>query len=283
MSQLGQTARRKLEAFFGAEVSTRSLGMLRILIAATVLFQFTSPWVSHRVDDLAGTLLLTWTMFVSAGFVLFGFKTRLTTATLALSFAIVHLYYGVELGDERFAEPVLAFQVCVVLALTPCGRSLSVDRALEVRAARRDGREPAAERMQWWRLELFVLQTASVYFWATYDSCGPAWLSGEWLEYYFVEFYGRSDTLVLAPWLHSVAVAAAWVLTFFGFALAFGLMIRRARPYLGAVAAILQFVVLLVFSVTYYSSCFTIMMLVVLVACLPPQRTHDFLTPLLED
>lgn len=145
MSQITAFVRKNAERFAFDEVSSRPLGLVRILVATDILFEFVSPWVSHRVDDNTGLLVATWVMFLANWFVLFGLKTRWATVFWMLSFGVIHLYYGRHLGLHNMQQPVQMFQLIVILTIAPSGRSLSIDRALEVRRADKQGVAPPPE------------------------------------------------------------------------------------------------------------------------------------------
>ncbi|PRP91687.1 HTTM domain-containing protein [Enhygromyxa salina] len=270
----------RLTAVLGAEVSSRSLGLLRILIVTTVLFRLISPWVSHRMDDHMGVLLASQLMFYSSFFVLVGYKTRIATAVMASTFAILHLHYGYsgEPGLENLTEPTIFFQAVVLLALTPCGRSLSVDRILETRRAKREGRRPAPERMPAWFLELFVLQTAAIYLWGAYDMAEPGWLSGMRLELYFLDHYGSSDSFVHLPRLESVAVVGAWFGLISCVVIGIGLIVRPIRAYVAGFALVLQCAVLWIYTNNWAGSYFNLMMVNILLICVPPRWIHTMVT-----
>jgi hypothetical protein len=270
--RLAQWLRSMLESIATAEISSRPLGMFRIFVAFILIYQFAGPWVSYQADKFPVAMVTVWVFFVSAFFVLVGFKTRWATTTLALSFAILHLYYGIHHDIYKFSKPVQQFQVVVIMALCPCGRSLSIDRALEVRRAAREGREPEPERMPWWLLELFILQIAVVYLWAAEDKTDDKWFRGERMERYWIEWYGNSDSLGYSKVLHPIAVFLAWSTTILEFTLAFGLPIRRLRPYLLWGGIMLHFGILGGLAVTYFS----FMMISILLLCMPPQWIHDF-------
>lgn len=268
-----------LENFATAEISSRPLGMFRIFACFILIYQFAGPWASHVADAFTGAMLATWVFFASAFLTMVGYKTRWASAALALSFALLHLYYGVHHEIYKFSKPVQQFQVAVILAFTPAGRSLSIDRMLEVRRAKREGREPEAERMPWWLLELFILQICVVYLWAAQDKTDEKWLRGERMERYVVEWYATSDTLANVPLVHVGAVFFAWATTILEFALAFGLPFRKLRPYLCWGGVMLHFGILATLSVTYFS----FMMLLILLLCMPPQWVHDFISALLDE
>jgi hypothetical protein len=276
----------------GAEVSSRPLGMLRIFLTYAIYAQFASPWVSHRVDDYPGTLLLTWTVFCAAAFVMLGFKTRLATAVMAVAFGVLHVYYGVILDltpqysidpgqvvrARSFSETVQEFQLLVLLAITPSGRSLSIDRALAVRAARAAGREPPPERMPWWQLELFVILAASMYLWIGHDSLRETWLSGAQLQHDFIRFWSASDLFASKPWTETAFVVVAWAVMIIAFMLAIGLLSRRLRPYVMWAGVALQLAVLFNFVESWATEYHNFLMLGTLIACLDPQRVHDFIS-----
>jgi hypothetical protein len=269
---------KRLEAVLTTEVSSRSLGLLRIFAALSIWVEFASPWVAHRMDDYLGTLLCSWGVLFPIWLVIFGYKTRWAASIVALSFAGLHLYYGIHVGVEKLVYPVQEFQVAVLLAVTPCGRSLSVDRALEVRRAKREGRAPAPETVPWWMLELFILQTASVYLWQAIDGTEAAWLDGTTLELYIMQWYGSADIFELHPRFHDFVVGLSWATTAIAFVLAFGLLIRPLRPYLMWVAALFVFAHMLAFAHNYANSYLYLMMLTLLIACVPPAWIHQLVS-----
>lgn len=279
MSKLGQWAKAKLEAFSLTEISSRPLGLFRIFATLTILYHHTGYWAASKVDEYALSQALAWVFVVSAWFVLVGYKTRIATAAMAIAAIGLHLYYGVMLDKHILSKPVQVFQVVVLMALTPCGRSLSVDRAIEVRRARAERRPPAPERMPWWQVELFILQIATIYLWAAENKSDEAWLRGERMERYWVEWFGGSDSLAFKPLVHPIAVLLAWATTILEYVLAFGLLSRRWRPYVMWGGVLLHLGILYTLAVTYFSS----MMLLILGLCLPPQVVHDFISRITRD
>lgn len=279
MSKLLQWAKAKLEAFSSTQISSRPLGLFRIFLSATIIYHFTSFWALNKLDNHAGEQALGMVFLIAAWFVLVGYKTRLATAVLALSMLGLHMYYGAALHKHLLAKPVQMFQLIVLMALTPSGRSLSVDRAIEVRRARAERRAPEPELMPWWQLELFILQISTVYLWAAENKSDPAWFRGERMERYWVEWFGGSDSLAFKPLVHPIAVFFAWSTTILEYVLAFGLLSRRWRPYLMWGGVMLHVGILYAFSVTYFSSA----MLLVLGLCLPPRVVHDFISRITED
>jgi hypothetical protein len=230
------------------------------------------------VDDLTGTFLLTQGLFVALSVLILGYKTRLAAVAAAMCFAGLHLYYGVELRMKQMAAPVLEFQFLVLLALTPCGRSLSLDRVLAVRRAQAEGRDPPPERVLWWQVELFVIAIASVHLWLAIDCSQPEWLTGAIIENDLMRLWSGSDLFSYRPRVHTVAVALAWVATISAYLLAFGLLIRRWRPYLMWLGVALHFAVILTFISTYLQSYYNLVMVATLISCLDPERIHQFIS-----
>jgi hypothetical protein len=271
--------REKLDDFALAEASSRPLGLVRILIALAIIYEFASPWVSHRVDDDPRLLVVIWIMFITNWFMLVGFETRVVSKIWWVSFGIIHLYFGRHLNVLDMQQPVLVFQIMTVVAFAPSGRSLSIDRSLAVREARREARQPTPERIPHFVYDLFALVIASIYFWAGHDKTDPAWFRGERMEHYFMFFYGGSDSLVYRPWIHGLCVVMAWAATMIELPLAFGLIFRRTRVYAVFAGFMLHVGILFYFAVTYFSMA----MLVVLFVCLPPQWFHDFIARIGDD
>lgn len=279
MSKIARRARAKLEAFSLTEISSRPLGLFRIFMSVTIICHLTSFWAGGRVDDHALSHALVVVFLLSTWFVLVGYKTRVATAIMALTALVLHMYYGVALDKYVLSKEVQKVQVMVLMALTPCGRSLSVDRAIEVRRARAEQRPPAPETMPWWQLELFILQISAVYLWAAENKSDPAWFRGERMERYWVEWFGGSDSLAFKPLVHPIAVLLAWATTILEYVLAFGLLSRRWRPYLLWGGVLLHLGILYSLSVTYFSAT----MLLILGLCLPPRVVHDFISLITED
>ncbi|HVI03479.1 MAG TPA: HTTM domain-containing protein [Enhygromyxa sp.] len=274
-----QLAREKVERFGLEQVSSRSLGLIRILTCLDIIFEYASPWVSHRVDNELEILVLTWIVFLSNWFVLVGYKTRIASAILFCSFGVLHLWYGQWLGMNMFRQPVQMFQVITVLALAPSGRSLSIDRALEVRRAKREGRAPPPEQLSYWVLDVLAVEVAAIYLWAGLDKTDPAWFRGERMEHYYMFWYGSSDSLIYTPWIHEISVVMAWATTILELSLAFGLVFRRTRYYVVWGGFVLHIGILFYFAVTYFS----MMMMTVLIACIPPKWVHDFISLIGQD
>jgi hypothetical protein len=275
---LVERARAKLENFAGAEISSRSLGLIRIFGAILVIFRLAPKLSLHRFDDPYAPLCAA-ALLLSCLFMIPGYKTRWFAVIAAISLGVLHIYYGQRVNNTLLAKPVLPFQMMVLLALTPSGRSLSIDRVLEVRRARREGRDPPPETMPWWQLELFLLTIASLYFWAAMNKTDARWLRGERMERYWLMWFGGSDSFVYSPLVHPLSVMFAWATTILEFVLAFGLMSRRFRHWVMWGGIALHVGILYTLSVPYFS----MLMFTLLFAAAKPDKIHEYLSLLADD
>ena len=279
MNRIRDFIHRKLVGFSTTQVSSRPLGLVRIFAMLMMIYEFSAQYALHRMDYELPVLLLIIVLLGAVPFGLVGYKTRWALGVIALAYAILHNYYGAHLGHHGLAKPVQVFQVLVLLALLPSGRSLSIDRMITVQRAIRTEREPEPERMPWWQLELFLVEICVIYFWAAENKTDSAWLHGERMERYYVLWFGGSDSLLYTPWVHQICVVLAWATTTLEFVLAFGLLSRRFRPWVALGGVMLHVGILLTLSVPFFS----IMMLTLLMVAIPPQYIHDFFSRIGEE
>ncbi|TIU39068.1 MAG: hypothetical protein E5W31_07930, partial [Mesorhizobium sp.] len=139
--------------------------------------------------------------------------------------------FGFDLGREPWTHhhAYLLAVAALLIALTPCDRSYSLDRYLAVTRAERMGVPPPAERGNLWGLRLIVVQLSVLYFFAAFDKSNYAFLSGARLEQIFLWFYAGSDYPSGFAWLATIVSVAVVVLEY---GLAFGLPFRATRRYL---------------------------------------------------
>ncbi|MEM9038619.1 MAG: HTTM domain-containing protein [Actinomycetota bacterium] len=128
----------------------------------------------------------------------------------------------------------------LLLALTPCGAALSVDRL------RRHGRTAlrSAPRVAPWGLRLIQLQVVVVYLFAVWGKSGASWTSGTAVSTAFrledLQRFAAPSLLV-----ESVLVVAAltWGTLVVELALATLLWVRRTRPILIVVGVLLHLLI----------------------------------------
>ena len=214
--------------------STRALALMRIFIVTNVWARWGNEHVLFR--DLNPEALLTSTLFfVSSTAAFFGILTRWSMAVLALTtnyfvYVVGHVY-----GLESYTHhhTTLLANACFLLALCPCGRSLSVDRYLALVRAQKTGREPPLERANLWGQRLIALQVAAIYFWGAVDKSNPAFLSGVRMAHYLMYYYTgpvELDALLPTSGLLMGILSVGTVLL--EYALAFGLLVPAYRRWL---------------------------------------------------
>lgn len=245
------------------------------LVAGTVAFEgSTRPAALLRI----GAVLLTWAcvgeamsltraptaaralevvVYYGAGLaMLVGLGTRAATALFAA--VLVHLYVEVYVGGPSRAffghhHQGLLTALVVLLALTPAGRSLSVDRWLALRRAERGGRPSAPERGPLWAIRLVALQVSAVYLWSAVDKLALDYLSGARLEQIAMSLYFGSD-LPEGAAIRALFVAAAWAVLLLELALGVGLWSRRARRWLVPAGIALHAILFLTLPVCVFSA-----------------------------
>lgn len=210
--------------------STRSAALLRIGLALLLWTRFATdlaPFRGFTPDKLA----LSAVFFVATSAMLVGWWSR--TATLVSGATALWLMFrvGVHGGHEPYVHHhvYLLATATVLLALTACGGSYSVDRWLAVRSAEGRGEAPPAEEGDLWGLRLVALLVSNVYFWGAYDKTNEVFLAGYRLHHMFGYLYLGSDWPVGVATANLMAVVAVATVVI-EYALAVALWIRRCQP-----------------------------------------------------
>lgn len=212
--------------------SSRSSALIRIGIALL----FWSRWAGELLlymNQSAIGLFMSANFFIATTLLLIGYHSRVAAIWTGLVGFVLYFYFGYELGREPWTHHhiYLLSMAALLLALTPCGRSFSLDRYLTVGRAERDGTAPPPERGNLWGLRLIVLQLSLIYFFSAFDKSNVAFLSGARIEHIFLWYYAGSDYPAL-PGLPALAMVTAVAVVLLEYALAFGLPFRRTRRYL---------------------------------------------------
>lgn len=212
--------------------STRGLAVGRLMLMGVVFFRTMDPlYMGNLGDPWARVASVLLTLSALSAFI--GYRTRLSLVLVLSSFYYLHIYHGMFLGDAPLKRGIQLGQALFGLALSPCGRSLSVDRWLAVRRARASGRTPPLEEGPRWTVWLFATSLSVMYFWAAVDKVDPGWLTGQRVDRLFLVALGSSDTEALYPGLvKALAVSSAWFVLIAEFVLAVGLLVPRWRPYM---------------------------------------------------
>jgi uncharacterized membrane protein YphA (DoxX/SURF4 family) len=278
VSRARELAQRLIAWALLDEGSTRTVAIVRIGLVLQLwcrwALEFT-PFHSASIDVRAVGV----SFFASSLLFFAGLYTRFAGAWLSLTLVVAFYHLGIRLGmrDEfhHHHTRLLIVATCLV-ALSPSGRSLSVDRYLDVTRAAREGRAPAPERGPLWAQRLIALQISVLYLFTAIDKTRLGFLNGARLEQIYVHLYTNSSYPDW-PGFHALAVAASVVTVVLEYALAFGLWVPRARRVLVPLGVAFHLVL-------YYSvplSTFTASMCLLYLAFADPERVHASIDVLL--
>ncbi len=267
---MNHPARTLYDWFVLPEGSTRSLALLRIGIVALIWCRWASAMVLVRMPGL-GQSVFALAFFLATGLMLVGLWTRFSAAATALVMVVIYYYFGIYQGLDGWAKhhTCLLMMSAVLIALTPCGRSLSMDRFLAIRRAARSGGAIPDERGELWGLRLIQVQVFCVYFWSVADKLNPAYLSGERLQSILMWLYGGSGDPQWAGF-PALCLAMAWVSVLIESTLAFGLFVPRWLKFLIPLGILLHGAFYILFPV----STFSLNMILLYLAFIPAARLH---------
>ena len=188
-----------IDRLLAREGSTRALGLMRIALGLLAWARFADTLLPLRhttADWYLGAALF---FPLSLLFVL-GVGTRWVAPLFAAATWYVVAYLGYLHYEPWTHHHVYALLFGItLLALTPCGRSFSVDRHLALRRAERAGAPPPPEVGPQWAVPLIGLHVSVMYVFSAYDKISWAFLSGERLQQSFAYLYFGSD-LPPSPW-----------------------------------------------------------------------------------
>jgi len=212
------------------EGSSRSSALIRIGLAMLFWSRWAGELLLYRDQSPIG-LFLAANFFVATMLLFLGYHSRIAAVWAGSVGLAMYYYFGFQLGREPWTHhhTYLLAVAALLIALTPCGRSYSLDRYLAVMRAERMGVAPPAERGNLWGLRLIVVQLSVLYFFTALDKTSYAFLSGARLEAIFLWYYAGSDYPAGLAWLATIVSLAVVVLEY---GLAFGLPFRATRRYL---------------------------------------------------
>ncbi|QIG50520.1 HTTM domain-containing protein [Nordella sp. HKS 07] len=212
--------------------SSRSSALVRVGLALLFWSRWAGELLLYMNQSLPG-LILSVNFFIATTLLFVGYKSRLAAVWSGLVGFAIYYYFGHALGREPWTHhhAYLLSVAALLIALTPCGRSFSLDRYLAVTRARREGHAPPPEYGNLWGLRLIVLQLSVLYFFSAFDKTSLAFLSGARLEHIFLWFYAGSDYPGLPGFRH-LAMLTAIAVVLLEYALAFGLPFLPTRRYL---------------------------------------------------
>lgn len=268
------------------EGSTRTLGLLRVVVPLVMwvaasdkllvwrqlpggLGRGSAEWTEGLV-----TLGLAVPFYACTALMCVGLYARLFSALSALSLFLFVALPGWLFGQHQWAHHYMELQIftALLLALGPCDRSFSIDRARACRSARERGDPLPDERGPLTAQRLLGVLLSTMYFWAAVDKMRAPFVSGEELGRLVLYYYADSDwpawagfeTLMVALSVGTIALELA---------LAFGLWFARTRVPLIALGV--GFHVAIYFSLQVYTFSASTVLLYLVV--LPPERVHDAL------
>ena len=253
------------------EGSTRLVAVLRVLLVLLAWSRFGYTLQLSRCADDPLRLALMLVFWPASALLLVGWHTQI--AAIATALCGLLLYHGV--GRGQGVEPLVSHHVLVLvealalLALTPCGRSLSVDRWLALQRASERGQPAPPERGPLYGQRLMAVHVAVLYLGTAWEKSYPGFLDGSRLQQIYLSIYFGSDGAD-PRWFVPFTVASAWLVTLAEWVLPFGLFVPRLQPWLMPLG-------LLMHGVMYHQipvATFSATMAVLYLAFLDPDRFH---------
>lgn len=216
----------------GFEGSTRSVGLMRIGLALLMWTAYGSSWRLFQHETSLDLVVLV-SFWCSSTLMLLGVSSQLSTAAAGLTQAVLYHYYGIHLDIEAYHHhhTYTLMVGTLLLSMTPCGRSFSFDRWLDLRRADRDGRAPLPEFGPLWALLLIGLQVSCIYFWGAYNKSHLSWFNGARMTHFTMKFYLGSE-LPSGTWFLALMTISGAGTVLLEYLLAFGLWVRRWQIWL---------------------------------------------------
>ena len=255
----------------GYEGSTRSSAVIRIGIVLLVWTRWAGELIFQFDTSFSG-ICLSLNFYLASLLMLLGYKTRLVTMWLAGVLFVMYYHYGVTTGAKPWGQHhtyLLTF-LTFLSALTPAGKSYSLDRYLALRSKRKD-----VATVEWgnlFGLRLMALQLSALYFWTAFDKSDLAWLSGERLQFIFTWYY-FSPEYPGWPYFPALMSAMACFVLVLEYTLVFGLFIQRWQKFLIPMGIFLH----LSFYVFLVVKTFSLSCILMYLAFVPAKTVHDFL------
>ena len=166
----------------------------------------------------------------------------------------------------------LLVMATLFIALTPYGRSYSLDRWLALRRALKTGLPPPPEVGNLWGLRLIAIQLSMVYFWTAYEKLYWGFLSGDRIEFLVYNYYAGYNYASI-PGFSALCFVIANITVILEFLLSFGLYIPKLRKYLMPVGIVLH----ILFYVLLPIHTFTLTMILLYLAFIPAASVHRFI------
>ena len=263
----------RIEDFFSAQASTRGVSLLRFLWPLMIWTRVGSEWILFRNLEpwRFGVALL---FFAATTAMCVGFWSRLSTLVTGLlgAFFFYGMGHGMDVEPYTHHHTYLLFMLPLLLALTPCGASLSVDRHFALRRAKATQQPPPLEQGPDWGRTLIVLQTSAIYAFACWAKLEWGHLSGERMEHYAMHLYLGSDYPTWAGFHAMMVLLSVCAIGIEG-VLAVGLFVKRWHRWVLPLGLLLHGVIYVTLPVGTFSVSMAALYLVVL----DPKVLHGFI------
>ena len=246
---------------------TRSAGLIRIGLVLLIWSRWAGDLILCR-DIRPSAILLHAAFFLLTGLMCVGLWTRVSSMGTAIIIAIMFSMDKSWIHHHTF----LLVMATLFIALTPCGRSYSVDRWLALRRALKLGLPPPPEIGNLWGLRLIAIQLSMVYFWTAYEKLYWGFLSGARMELLVYNYYAGYDYASI-PGFSAFCFVMANVTVILEFLLAFGLHLPKLHKYLMPAGIVLH----ILFYVLLPIRTFTLTMILLYLAFIPASSVHRFI------
>ena len=209
--------------------SSRSSALIRIGLVFIIWARFAADQ-QFFVNQLGWRTIFSVLFYLSTLGMLIGYMTRLCTFIVGLLVFVIYDYFGLFLGEMQVSSHMYWLGIApLLLTLTPCGKSYSLDRWFAVQQAAKKKYTPPLEQGNLWGLRLIVIQLSMMYFWTALDKLQADFISGDRLEATFMLFYNNIVNVEQVYWGF---ILLALIIITLEFALAFGMPFSRTRRYL---------------------------------------------------
>ncbi|MFT5587748.1 MAG: hypothetical protein ACI9VR_005361 [Cognaticolwellia sp.] len=178
--------------------------------------------------------------------------------------------HGMDVEPYTHHHTYLLFMLPLLLALTPCGGSLSVDRWLAIKRAKAKGEPAPLEEGPDWGRTLIVIQVAAIYAFSTWAKLEWGHLSGERMEHFAMYLYLGSDYPTW-PGFHALMVLLSVCAICIEGLLAVGVFVTRWHRWVLPLGLLLHGVIYVTLPVGTFSLSMAALYLVVL----DPKVLHD--------
>ena len=247
--------------------STRSVGLIRIGLVLLIWSEWAGELIFCR-DIRMSTILLNSAFFLATGLMLIGLWTPVTSMGTGIIILVMYLKNGSWQHHHTYLLVISTF----FIALTPCGRSYSLDRWLALCRTSKSDLPPPPESGNLWGLRLISIQLSLLYFWTAYEKLYWAFLSGVRMQHLAYNYYAGVDYASI-PGFTALCFVAAITTVVLEFLLSFGLYISKLRKYLMPAGIVLH----ILFYVLLPIRTFTLTMILLYLAFIPAASVHRFI------